>query len=438
MKTRLQDPPNLLQALDLLALGFSAHAIHERGDQRTDGTYKSGKRPIGKAWGLTRWDEERLRSAFKDYPGAGVGLALGPARGPGREWLGDLEGDGPEAGLSLSRLLGRELIDTRGWGSARGGHGLWIIDGDRLLKLLAEAGATKGVMEKVGVWHLDELPELEFRIGGFKKDGVTIKQVQSVCPPTVGDDGNPRRWNGVDTIAVLPESAYALLTAIAESHRMADEAEVIKAVARPVEAHKNNGHSNGDSFTITAESSLSAYGRKALEGEIDGFSQEGEGGRHAYLLRATLKLASLVKAGALTDGECLAGLKDGARKNGMGEGRFHEIDEAWHSGFAMASARVIPESPKRAAAGPGNTPRRSAQPDDKRPSVEVNTERHIVAGETLKAIVGDLDLFRRGDSLGTVVEEQADVIKLAGGVELERTEASPGSFLCPKRPLVAS
>ena len=36
----------------------------------------------------------------------------------------------------------------------------------------------------------------------------------------------------------------------------------------------------------------------------------------------------------------------------------------------------------------------SAQADDKRPAVEVSTERHIVAGETLKAIVSDPDLFR--------------------------------------------
>ncbi|HKI19814.1 MAG TPA: hypothetical protein VKA15_18140, partial [Isosphaeraceae bacterium] len=60
------------------------------------------------------------------------------------------------------------------------------------------------------------------------------------------------------------------------------------------------------------------------------------------------------------------------------------------------------------------------QADDGRPKIEVNTERHLVVKATLKSLVGDPDLFRRGDSLGTVVEEESDTVKLQGGVELER------------------
>ena len=194
---------------------------------------------------------------------------------------------------------------------------------------------------------------------GVKADG-SIKQLQSVIPPTPGTDSKPREWLDPSSKGIrgLPRSAYAVLEAIAEARHLAAEAEAIKAEARPVATHTSNGYSNGDAFTMKAESAIGAYGRKALEGEIDEFSRQGEGGRHAYLLGATLKLASLVKAGALTDSECLAALKDGALKNGMGQGRFHEIDDAWQSGFAMAGARNLPQlgSRKKVAS------RGSAQP----------------------------------------------------------------------------
>jgi hypothetical protein len=84
-----------------------------------------------------------------------------------------------------------------------------------LLKLLAAAGAKEGSGTKVGVWHLEALPDLEFRVGGVKANG-EVKQVQSVVPPTLGTDGQPRQWNAVGTIAELPDSAYATLEAIAE------------------------------------------------------------------------------------------------------------------------------------------------------------------------------------------------------------------------------
>src|SRR5262249_20037751 len=54
------------------------------------------------------------------------------------------------------------------------------------------------------------LPDLEWRIGGHKADG-TIKQLQSVCPPTIGNNGRHREWNEVWTLARLPEATYTFL-----------------------------------------------------------------------------------------------------------------------------------------------------------------------------------------------------------------------------------
>jgi putative DNA primase/helicase len=58
---------------------------------------------------------------------------------------------------------------------------------------------------------------LEWRIGGYKDDGA-VKQVQSVVPPTKGEDGAPRVWGtGPSTpVAELPESAYAILEELAK------------------------------------------------------------------------------------------------------------------------------------------------------------------------------------------------------------------------------
>src|SRR5205823_4365049 len=91
-----------------------------------------GKRPVGNAWGLERWTLERALAVFKTRPRPGVGVCLGPGRGPGGKWLGDIEGDGPEAEESRAALFGGEVSATVGWGSVRGGHQLLSFDGERL------------------------------------------------------------------------------------------------------------------------------------------------------------------------------------------------------------------------------------------------------------------------------------------------------------------
>ncbi len=193
-----------------------------------DGTQKvSSGRNVGAAWGAAQWSAEKIRQKFRTNPGAGVGLCLGPGKAPAGRWLMDLEGDEPQAADSLTRLLGG-TVATMGWGSARGSHNLFVADtpdGERFLALLvkAKAEALKGE-GKSGVWKLAELPDLEFRIGGYKSDGA-VKQCQSVVPPTQGDNGQPREWHpGVTEPAELPEAAFTFRAEIAERNRSEDKA----------------------------------------------------------------------------------------------------------------------------------------------------------------------------------------------------------------------
>ncbi len=345
---------NLDAALALHAAGFwpvaiypKDHVVEYQGGRKAT---KTGKEPIGNAWGLDRWTTKLLRDRFQRTPKAGVGVCMGPGRGPGDTWLIDAEGDGDGADESLMILVGGECVETRGWGSTRGSHNLFTVDGPRLLGLLATAGATEGTGNEAGVYHLPELPGLELRIGGLNPEGET-KQIQSVTPPTIGDNGRPREWNGVDEIAALPEAAYELLEAIAESRRMEVEAEAEKAKARPVTPHESNGHGSPRPFAGTVPGGFDKWAQTALSNEIAEFSSKAPMDRHKYLLKCTLKLASLVKAGALTEAECIAGLKDGAMANGMGTGRFFEVEEAWASALKMATARNLSHVGAKSNAG---------------------------------------------------------------------------------------
>jgi putative DNA primase/helicase len=209
-------------ALELYKLGYWPIAIRAIGETIGDRAPSRGKDPIGKAWGVDRWSESKLRQELAGKPARGIGICFGPGRGPNGEWLIDLDGDGPKAAHSLAIVLGtdQELV-TPAWDSRRGGHIIFVVqesDGLRLLGLLGKAGAREGKGAGAGVWRLDDaLPDLEWRIGGYKDDGA-VKQVQSVVPPTRGEDGAPRVWRtGPSTpVAELPESAYAILEELAK------------------------------------------------------------------------------------------------------------------------------------------------------------------------------------------------------------------------------
>src|SRR5208337_4655990 len=100
---------------------------------------------------------------------------------------------------------------------------------------------------------LPDLPDLEIRVGG------NGKQLQSNCPPTIGTDGKPRRWNGCDTIAELPEAALAFLEdALAKAR--------VERLAIAINPRLKNEASSRD-----------AYARKALDDECRTVEKAPEG-----------------------------------------------------------------------------------------------------------------------------------------------------------------
>jgi hypothetical protein len=69
-------------------------------------------------------------------------------------------------------------------------------------------------------------------------------------------------------------------------------------------------------------------------------------------------------------------------------------------------------------AKPGIKSVRQGGATDDRPAIEITHERHQVAQETIKVLVRDQEIYSRGGSLGIVIEEEHDVLKLDGGVQL--------------------
>jgi hypothetical protein len=136
-------------------------------------------------------------------------------------------------------------------------HHLFEADGERLLELLARAGAEEGKGLKSGVWKLPSLPDLEMRIGGRRPDGVA-KQVQSVIPPTPGTDGKARRWGGVETVARLPEAAYAYLEQLGAGPLIRRSADAAGCSRRGVAAKDaDNVEARAIAYLATCEPAIS-------------------------------------------------------------------------------------------------------------------------------------------------------------------------------------
>jgi hypothetical protein len=225
------------------------------------------KAPLGERWGAERPTEDSLRAIYAAHPDAGLGIRLGPEAG-----VLDVEVDGPEGEASLRQLMGGEPPPTIGWSSARGPHHLFRYD-----HRLARYGKS--------IIKLPGLPGLEVRIGG------SGKQLQSNCPPTVGDDGQPRRWNGCNTIAELPTAVYATLD---------------RALIRPT-------------TPAAAPDTIGSYAAAALEQECQAVATATEGTRNETLVRAAFNVGTLIGAGALEEPAALLNLQAAAQQCGLPE-----------------------------------------------------------------------------------------------------------------------
>jgi hypothetical protein len=192
----------------------------------------------------------------------------------------DCEVDGLAGEESLRKSLCGDPL-TLGWNSRRGPHYLFRWD-DRLSKY------GKCIIK------VPELPGLEIRIGG---DG---KQLQSCCPPTTGDDGQPRKWNDCDTIAELPESVYVYLDEYVLRPLHQPRGSAFRAVARDGARH-------------------GAYAATALVNECQAVATATEGTRNDTLNRAAHAVGTLVGAGALDEQTACLNLQAAARQCGLPE-----------------------------------------------------------------------------------------------------------------------
>ena len=263
-----------------------------------------GKSPIGRNWGRDLPSATRLRSIYRQFPDAGVGIALGPLAG-----VIDLEvDDGEGARPFFDRLFAGDPPPTLGWRSARGDHRLYRWD-SRIERL---AGGAVVFLAGGAV---------ELRLGGHGK------QVAAVCPPSKGCDGRRREWNGIWQIAPLPEQFLEEL-----ARRKASRV-LPRVAANAVQS--------------------SRYAAAALEREAGIVREANVGARNRTLNRAAYSLGQLVASGMLERGAVEAELTDAALATGLPE---KEITETLRSGIE-AGLR------KPRTRGQSRCPGRSDQPD---------------------------------------------------------------------------
>ena len=298
-----------LVAIRMLERGFWPVPIWPKGAEIACGSnYKriaQGKEPMGSGWGATKRTIAELNHTYARINDAGVGVCLGPGRGPGGGWLIDIEGDGPKAEESRLALFDGQPFVSIGWKSFRGFHYLYLADRERLLDMLSRLERCEGVTSSLsGVYHLPGFPDLELRVGGENLDG-SVKQIQSVCPPTPSSDGKPREWIGSGVLIHLPDSFYAipdrLPRAAPAPHRVVVETPI------PCPAGK-----------------VEAYGLAALVDECNLVAGSTQPGRHIQLNRSAFKIGSLVEAGAIDDSIARSSLIQAGLRCGLPEWEVRE------------------------------------------------------------------------------------------------------------------
>ncbi len=232
----------------------------------------------------------------------------------------------------------------------------------------ASAGAVESKV-KPGVWHLDSYPGLKWRVGGFKDDGQTAKQIQSVTPPTPGTDGVARRWNGHESILSLPEGVYVALGTI---HAIEPGPKTVPAAANAQTGHGRQrvvSHSHCNS-----NGSYANYAATALQDECARVALAHNGTRHDTVRDSSVRFASLAKSlpEVLDWGACREELTAASEKCGLPHNEAQDlIESAWDK----AKPRVLPGSQKPASESNGSL--------EVHPCTEAETVIHGRATETV-------------------------------------------------------
>jgi hypothetical protein len=221
------------------------------------------KRPVETGWGTSVPTRGQLIRTYREVPGAGVGMALGPMPG-----VVDLEVDDVERGTPFLESL--DLPPTLGWSSSRGSHRIFRWD------VRLPAGTAVHYLAGGAV---------ELRTGG------DAKQTMSVCPPTLGEDFRRRSWFPIWEIAPLPES-------------------LLRAIERPEIRPRP---------PIVIPAGVDRYALAALRGEARAVARAAEGTRNRQLNRSAYNLGTLVGAGWLARPAVEDVLMDAALSCGLSE-----------------------------------------------------------------------------------------------------------------------
>jgi hypothetical protein len=376
--------PNLTAGLRLDEQGYWVIPIYPPGLYlKNRKKHAEGKEPFGPEWGLERNSDQKLFDKFDAMKKMsaeqgldaepGIGIGLGPGRAPGGDWLIDIEGDGPEADESRRKLFDGEVPRTPGWGSTRGGHQLFTAKAERLLGILARIkGCEIKRPGQPGVYHLAELPEIELRIGGYKdKARTVVKQLQSVVPPTVGTNGQPRTWHegteGLDP-APLPEAAYRCLQDIAFRVELAADRAKIKAAKEArkakaiTKASKGTGNGQVRGMTFRATGSRATGYEKWFDAKKKGLAEKvanaPQGEMRTTLLHCTNALAGYIYTGYIDAAEVEAAMTTAGETCGLEPGRIAETVKAGIE-FGLANPLPWPEGLDRPTDNPIDPPEAS-------------------------------------------------------------------------------
>jgi hypothetical protein len=240
-----------------------------------------------------------------------------------------------QAAIELGHAIRDSLTDL-GWprpiviDSGNGGHLLYWIE-------LPNDDASRDLVKAV----LTELAR-RFDTNAAKVDTSVFNAARiSKLPGTVVRKGphSPERPYRVARLIELPEGGEIVTRERLEALRPKPE----PPTEKPARHATGNGKPLRSGTASTPTMTKAEYGQDELQKEVTRWGGMAHPDRHKDLLRATMSLAGLVKAGCLTEHDAIGGLHSAAASNGFKEeDRLGEIDEAWRSAMLKAAARALP------------------------------------------------------------------------------------------------
>jgi hypothetical protein len=276
---------------------------------------------------------------------------------------------------------------------------LYLADPERLKAIAAglKPYEVKDRPNQPGVFKLPQLPDLELRIGGYKPDG-TVKQLQSVVPPSIGADGKPRVWNGVETVAALPEATYAFLERIVAEVKAKSNG---TQAAGPVAPQRTANQWIMDCLTDDA----TQYLKTAIKNAVARIEAAAPGTRRDTYRDEAYCLAGYLHYGiGYTEHELATQLKSALARGVSLDDRVKDeaVDDAIAAGKA-APRDLKPELHQIAIAarnGHGGT-KGTAQ----EPTIIISPELHKVIDQAVTALSADREIYQRGGVLVRIVRD---------------------------------